>query len=246
MCPVQTVKLVDPLKSGIYTIPIVLSLVASSMISGFLTTKIGYYVPAMLVSPAIMAIGEGLLSTFSQSTPSSKWIAYQFLTGFGLGFGMQTAGLAMQTVLPREDVSIGLAINFFAQQLGGAVFVSVGQTILSNLLVHRLAGVSGLDPAEIVGSGATELGKVVPPQYMQLVIEAYNYACTRIFLCGLGLTFAALLSAFGVEWRSIKKGKQGPPGGHGGPGGPAAAKGPAPPEVPGEAKAEPAGLPKKE
>jgi MFS family permease len=231
---VQTVKLVDPLKSGIYTIPIVLSLVAASMVSGFTTAKIGYYVPAMLVSPAIMAVGEGLLSTFSQSTPSSKWIAYQFLTGFGLGFGMQTAGLAMQTVLPKEDVSIGMAINFFAQQLGGAVFVSVGQTILSNLLVSRLAGLSGLDPTEIVGSGATDLAKVVPPQYMELVIQAYNYACTRIFLCGLGLTFAALLSALGVEWRSIKKGKQGPHGGPSGPGGPATAgaKGPTNPEPP--------------
>lgn len=235
---VQTVKLVDPLKSGIYTIPIVLSLVASSMVSGFLTTKIGYYVPAMYVSPAIMAIGEGLMSTFNPSTPSSRWIAYQFLTGFGLGFGMQTAGLAMQTVLPREDVSIGLAINFFAQQLGGAVFVSVGQTILSNLLVSKLQGVvPGLDPSTIVGSGATDLVKVVPPQYMDVVIHAYNYACTRIFLCGLGLTFAALLSVLGVEWRSIKKGKQGPPGGPGGPPAAAGPKGPA--AADGERKAEP-------
>lgn len=245
MHPVQTVKLVDPLNSGIYTIPIVLSLVASAMISGFFTAKIGYYVPAMYVSPAIMAIGEGLMSTFNPSTSSSKWIAYQFLTGFGLGFGMQTAGLAMQTVLPREDVSIGLAINFFAQQLGGAVFVSVGQTILSNLLVSRLQGVPGLDPSEIVGSGATDLVKVVPPEYMDLVIQAYNYACTRIFLCGLGLTFAALLSALGMEWKSIKKGRQGP-GGPGGPGGPAAAGPKEPATVGQEKKAETPALPNKE
>jgi MFS family permease len=224
------------------------------MMSGFLTTKIGYYVPAMIACPAVMAIGEGLLSTFSPSTPSSKWIAYQFLTGFGLGFGMQTAGLAMQTVLPREDVSIGVAINFFAQQLGGAVFVSVGQTILSNLLVHKLSGVSGLDPSEIVGSGATELAKVVPPQYIQLVIDAYNYACTRIFLCGIGLTIAALLSAFGMEWKSIKQGRQGPPGGPGGPKGPGGpggvagpgAKGPSGPEAPVGTKVDTEAVAKKE
>jgi hypothetical protein len=216
--PVQTVKLVDPLKSGIYTIPIVLSLVASSMISGFTTAKIGYYVPAMILSPTIMSIGEGLMSTFYPDTPSSKWIAYQFLTGFGLGFGMQTAGLAMQTVLPREDVSIGLAIAFFSQQLGGAVFVSVGQTILSNLLVSKLDGVPGLDAAAIVGSGATDLGRLVPPEFVDLVIEAYNYACTRIFLCALGLSGAALLCALGMEWRSIKKAQPGSPGGPGGPG----------------------------
>jgi len=179
------------------------------MVSGFVTTKIGYYVPAMYISPIIMAIGEGLLSTLSRTTPSSKWIAYQFLTGFGLGFGMQTGGLAMQTVLPAEDVSIGLAIMFFAQQLGGAVFVSVGQAILSNLLVSRLKGLPGLDAGAIVSAGATELAKVVPPQFMDVVIEAYNYALTRIFLCAVGLTGAALLAVVGVEWRSIKKGQPG-------------------------------------
>lgn len=201
----------------------ILSLVVASIVSGALTTKIGYYVPAMIVSPAVMAVGEGLMSTFNASTPSSKWIAYQFLTGFGLGLGMQTAGLAMQTVLPREDVSIGLAINFFAQQLGGAVFVSVGQAILSNFLVSRLKGIPGLDAGSIVGAGATELAELVPPQYLDLVIQAYNYACTRIFLCAMGLTFAALLSALGMEWRSIKRRQPGSPGG---PGGPAAAVGP--------------------
>jgi hypothetical protein len=150
----------------------------------------------------------------------------------------------MQTVLPREDVSIGLAINFFAQQLGGAVFVSVGQTILSNLLVSRLQGIPGLDPRDIVGSGATNLVKLVPPEYMARVIQAYNFACTRIFLCGIGLTIAALLSALGVEWRSIKKGRQGP-GGQAGPGGLPAA-GPKGPTTAGEEKAESQAIPNKE
>lgn len=204
-------KQVNPLRSGVYTIPIVLSLVVASIVSGGITTKIGYYVPAMLISPSILAVGEGLLSTFSPSTPSSRWIAYQFLTGFGVGFGMQSSGLVVQTVLPREDVPVGLAISFFMQQLGGAVSASIGQSILSNVLVSRLAGVPGLDPAAIVRSGATDLARVVPPQDMQLVVQAYNYACTRIFLCGLGFALAALLSALGVEWRSIKKGRQGPP-----------------------------------
>jgi len=227
----QTVKMVNPMDSGIYTLPLVLSLVVSSIIAGIVTQKIGYYVPSMLIAPAIMSIGEGLMTTFNPDTPSSQWIAYQFLAGFGLGFGMQTSGLAIQTVLPREEVSAGIAINFFVQQLGGAIFTSVGQTILSNLLGSKLAGVPGLGGKIIVSEGATSLVHLVPPEYVSVVIDAYNYSCQRVFMCSLGLAFAALLCAFGMEWRSIKKGRNGqdvpagaPPGagasGSVGPGGP--------------------------
>ncbi|KAK0630757.1 major facilitator superfamily domain-containing protein [Bombardia bombarda] len=209
----QTVKQVEPIKSGIYTLPLVLSLVISSIMSGIGTGKIGYYVPSMLLAPSIMSIGEGLMSTFNRDTPTSHWIAFQFLAGFGLGFGMQTSGLAIQTVLPKEDMSAGIAVNFFVQQLGGAVFTSVGQTILSNLLVSRLSGIPGFHPGAVVNEGATDLEKAVPPEYVDQVIDGYNYACQRIFLTAMGLAFASLICAFGMEWRSVKKGRngQGPP-----------------------------------
>ncbi|KAK4217782.1 MFS aflatoxin efflux pump [Rhypophila decipiens] len=235
----QTVKLVDPLKSGIYTLPLVLSLVVSSIVSGIGTTKIGYYVPSMLLAPAIMSIGEGLMSTFDRDTPASHWIAFQFLSGFGLGFGMQTSGLAIQTVLPKEDVSAGIAINFFVQQLGGAVFTTVGQTILSNMLVSRLSDIPGVSADKIVGEGATDLVKLLPAEFKDRAIDAYNYACTRIFLAAMGLAFASLLCAFGMEWKSIKKGRQGPPGGGGPPG--TGAGGPrGPPAANSNAASEPA------
>jgi MFS family permease len=208
---VQAVQGVDPVKSGLYTIPLVLSIVVSSIISGAGTQKIGYYVPSMILCPCIMAIGLGLLSTLEPGTGSSHWIAYQFLVGFGLGFGMQTVNLAVQTVLPKEDIPTGIAISFFSQQLGAAIFISVGQSILSNLLVSLLSNIPNLDPDMIINSGATELHSVVPPQFLDLVIAAYNYACTRIFLAGTGLSMATLLAALCMQWRSIKKEKRGPP-----------------------------------
>lgn len=204
---VQATKGVDPVKSGVYTIPLVLSLVVASIVSGAGTQRIGYYTPFMIASPCIAAVGEGLLTTLTPEAGSNCWIGFQFLTGFGVGLGMQSVGLAVQATLPREDVSTGIAITFFAQQLGGAVFVSVGQTILSTLLVEQLSGVPGLDPMSIVKTGATELRHVVPSQFFGRVVDAYNVAITRIFYCALALALAQLVSALFVEWRSIKKPK---------------------------------------
>jgi hypothetical protein len=209
LLPVQTVKSASSVQSGIDTIPLLLSMVVAGFVSGGLTQKIGYYVPSMFFCGIIMSVGNGLMGTFRPDTGSSHWIAFQFLSGFGLGCGMQTGGLAMQTVLPKELVSTGVALNMFAQQLGGAIFTSVGQNILSNLLVQGLEGVPGLEAAQIVQQGATDLLDIVPQQDVPLVIEAYNYGLTRVFLAAMGLTLAALLCAGGMEWRSIKKGKQG-------------------------------------
>lgn len=219
----QTVKLVNPLSSGIYTLPLVLALVASSILNGIGTQKLGYYVPSMLLSPSLMAIGQGLLSTLNRGSSQGEWVGYQFLSGFGLGMGMQTGSLAVQTVLPPGDLSIGVALIFFSQQLGGAVFTTVGQTILSNLLVSKLAGIPGINPEEVVKQGATDLIKIVPSQDIDLVICIYDYTLTKIFLAAMGLAFAALLCAAGMEWKTIKKGGPGGPGGPpGGPAGPAA------------------------
>nr|XP_036583299.1 MFS aflatoxin efflux [Colletotrichum truncatum]KAF6792275.1 MFS aflatoxin efflux [Colletotrichum truncatum] len=203
----QAVQGASPVDSGINTLPLVLSIVASSIVSGGMTQKIGYYVPSMILCPCIMAVGLGLMSTFQPGISSAHWIGYQFLTGFGLGFGMQTVGLAVQAVLPKEDVSTGVSISFFAQQLGASVFVSVGQSILSNMLVSELSGIPGLPAQTIVKIGATNLHKVVPSQFLDVVVQAYNYACTRIFLAGMGLSFATLICALCMEWRNIKKGK---------------------------------------
>lgn len=192
--------------------PVVLSLVVASFVSGFITQRIGYYVPTMILCPCIMSVGLGLMSTFQLDTGSSQWIGYQFLCGFGLGLGMQTSGLVVQRILPFSDVPIGIALMFFVQQLGGCIFVTVGQTILSNLLVSELTGVPGIDSSQIINQGATKLASVVAPGNIVLVQRAYNSACTRIFLASMGLAFGALLSSLGMEWKSIKKGKNGQDG----------------------------------
>lgn len=106
---VQVVQGASAVDSGIYTLPLVLSLVVASIIAGGITTKIGYYVPAMLLSPCMLAIGQGLMSTFRVNESSSHWVGYQFIAGFGLGLGMQAPGLASQSKYQKQMASLFLS-----------------------------------------------------------------------------------------------------------------------------------------
>jgi len=192
-------------QAGIRSLPLVLGLVVMGIIVAVFTQKVGYYVPGMLAAPVLCSIGGGLLSTLHPSSGQGKWLGYQALYGFGIGCGFQSSMIPAQTVLSRSDVPLGVSLMFFMQQLGGAVFLAVGQNVFSNKLVESLSGVAGLDPQVIVNTGATDLQQVVPPAEMDAVVEAYSYALTRVFLLAAVLSAVMLLGAAVVEWKTIKK-----------------------------------------
>ena len=207
----QAVKGMTAIHSGIATLPIVMSLVVASFVSGFITIKTGYYVSQVIACTIIMSIGAGLLTTLKVDTGHSLWIAYQFIYGFGLGLGMQQAGMAAQTCLAKKDVMTGVALMFFMQGLGGAVFVSVGQTVFSQSLVKKLSAVTNVSPALILHTGATDIRNIVPPQYLDKVLLAYNGALSDTFKVSLACVCLTVVTGLTMEWKSVKKAKQGGP-----------------------------------
>lgn len=198
---------VSPLQSGINTLPFVISMVLASILNGGITAKIGYYVPSMLLCPAIMATGLGLMSTLRVGESVARWAGFEILAGAGLGLGMQASSLAAQAVLAKPDIPTGIAIMFFAQQLGGAIFTSVGQNLLSNTLAAGLAGIPGIiavDPGQIGQIGAADILSVVPPEHQPQAREVYNHALQRIFLCGTGVACVGILAALAMEWKNVR------------------------------------------
>ncbi|SPO03295.1 related to aflatoxin efflux pump AFLT [Cephalotrichum gorgonifer] len=206
----QATKGDTALDAGIHSIPLVLSLVLIGIPAAVLTQKIGYYVPVMLFGPILASIGAGMLSTLAPGSPMSHWIGYQVLYGLGLGCAFQSSSLVAQTVLPRKDVPIGLALGFFMQQLGGAVSVAIAQNIFATKLVDGLSGVAGLDAHGVVNIGATNLRSVVPAEDLNFVLGVYSNALTRTFLLAAALSASGLLSALLLEWKSIKGDKEKP------------------------------------
>ncbi len=195
------------MQAGIRTIPLVVSLVVFGIATAVFTQKIGYYVPAMLLSSLLCAVGAGMLSTLKPSAGASKWIGYQVLFGLGVGAGQQAPSLVPQKVLRRADVPLGTALMFFMQMLGGAVFLAVSQNIFANQLVDSLRGIAGLDAQAIINTGATALRSIVPASELGVVLNAYSYALTRAFILAAALSACMLLASLLVEWKSIKDNK---------------------------------------
>lgn len=182
-----------------------LSVVVGSVLSGIINSKIGYYTPLAIIGSCIMSVGAGLLTTFQVNTSEGKWIGYQILYGIGVGSCFQTPNLAVQSVLPKADVPMGLALMLFSQLLGAAVFVAVGESVLGNQLERRLSGISGFDSSLITSSGATSLLSSLSADVMETALGAYNEALRRVFQAGLIASCFTILGTVTLEWKSVLK-----------------------------------------
>jgi hypothetical protein len=178
----------------------------NKLINNFLVTILGYYVPAMVLGGVIFSIGAGLLHTFMVDTTHFKWIGYQILIGVGNGMITQQPLIAIQAVLQQEDMPIGTAMIVFFQSFGGALFLSIGQCVFNNKLIHNLEAVLPLDinPATVLQSGATTLKEIVPLDLLPKVLVAYNSALDATYILSIVMGIIACLASCGMEWVSVK------------------------------------------
>ena len=140
--------------------------------------SVGYYIPFILGGTVLFAVGSGLITTFEVHMPFGKRFGYQVLTGMGAGVGIQIPTLAVQTVLPLEDVHIGTSCVLFFLTVFSALSVSVDQTVFQNGFIreaHR--PVPEIDPRLILSSGVTLLRDLLEKlgfiDKLPLVLEAY-------------------------------------------------------------------------
>jgi EmrB/QacA subfamily drug resistance transporter len=209
----QAIKGASAIKSGIMNLPMVIGLAITSVLAGILTKKIGYYVPWMILSSILTAIGAGLISTFTPHTAHSAWIGYQALFGLGLGLGLQQALVAAQTVLARKDVPTGASLMMVSQNLGGAVFISVGNNLLDSQLAKGLAPIPGINIDAVTKIGATDLRAMIPSSKLSQVLVAYNAALRATFYLVTALACVTIFGSLAMKWTSIKVAQKKPPNG---------------------------------
>lgn len=201
----QAIKGDSAIRSGLSTLPLLLSLVVGTISSGATVSRVGVYKPFMILSAILVPIGAGILSLLKPTTNHSEWIGFQVLFGFGVGVGFQQPNVAAQTVLPRADVPTGIAVIFFALGLGATVSVAIGQSILDNRLISGLSGIKGFDPHKIVDVGATQLRNVLPARFLPQVLQVYNNALRDVFYISVAFGSMAIFGALGIEWKNIQK-----------------------------------------
>ncbi|OQE35444.1 hypothetical protein PENCOP_c013G00888 [Penicillium coprophilum] len=202
----QSIKGATATKSGIMNLPSIISVVVVSVLSGTLVTVFGYYNPIMILASVSLSVAAGLLTTLKVDSGAGEWIGYQILMGIGVGLGMQQPFILVQNVLADEDVPTGTAVATFAQTLGGAIFISVGQNVFQNQLKKAIHTEDPLvDIAKVLAAGTTTLRQKLPVEQLPAVLRSYNTAITQAFYVSVALAVLSIFGTIALEWKSVKK-----------------------------------------
>jgi MFS family permease len=203
----QAIKNATPIASGVDYLPLILINTVAILLSGVLTTHTGYYLPSIWVSSLLMPIGAGLLTRLRVDSSAAHWVGYQILFAIGSGFGLQQPFVTAQTVLPLHEISTGVAVMLFAQLGGGAIFVSVAQSVFTSELVKRVGelGIAELNPKELTSLGATQFRSVVPTEQLDTVLLAYNASLVQVYKIGLIMACLSVIGPLGMKWVNAKR-----------------------------------------
>lgn len=201
----QIVRGYSPAKSGYMMLPIIMGATIGSLIHGAGTSAFGYYTPFMLFASIMMPIAAGLITTFKINTSLVQLIMYTALSGLAYGIGFSGPQNAVQTVLPAEDVPLGLSVMLFAQSFGPAVAIAIAQVLFTNQLSTNLSGlVPGLSPANIENNGLTEIVTSVPPAKIKEVLMGVDESLIQTWYLVVGLACTTIVGSSLIEWRSVK------------------------------------------
>jgi EmrB/QacA subfamily drug resistance transporter len=229
----QGVLGISATNSGLILTPMMLALVASSIISGQLVSRIGTYKWAAITGMVLATIGAALLLRLNVQSSYLDMITAMIVLGLGLGFSMSLYTLIVQNALPTKIGQATSTLTFF-RQIGGTVSLAAMGSVLSsayspafhNALSAQLKRIIPTqtvsffnNPNVLLDANAqhsiaqkfTAFGAQGPALFNQLM-EAVKVGLTQsihdIFLLSLGLMMIALVAVFFLKEIPMRGGQE--------------------------------------
>lgn len=203
----QAIQDVSAIQSGINMIPYFVTNAAFSLVAAGFVSAVGYVTPPAVVGSAIGTVGLGLLTLLRVDSTTAEWLGYEILTSAGFGLSIQQGFTAVQTVLEGDDMAMATAAVVASQSLGGAVFLSVGNSIFQNQLLKATADrvLADIDIKRLIDDGAAAFRHLVRADDLPALLDIYNKALTIVFTASIPLGGLAALIACFIQWKSVKK-----------------------------------------
>lgn len=193
-------------RAGVMSLPLIVGLTISSLLSGALTTAVGYYFPFLYATTFLAPVAAGLLSTLDLDASLAKLLSYQALLGFAVGLGIQAPQVAVQTVLSAKETTIGIAIVQFFSQMAPVLFLSASATLFRNRLaaeVDQFAPATNVTTLEHMG--LSDIRRRIGGDRLKDVLFGYDKAVTQTLYLPVVLTCLTVLGTLTMERISVKK-----------------------------------------
>lgn len=192
--------------SGLRTLPMVVGLLITAVVSGGVVGRTGKYKVFPIAGSAIIAVGLYLLSRMDENTSILVTSIYIFILGLGIGLIMQVLVLVVQNTASYEDLGTATSAITFFRTLGMSFGTAVMGTLYSNQLKSNLPG--ALMQARVADPtiAATPAKLHALPETQRLpIVHAYAETLQHVFLWVVPVAILAFVIALFLPQRPMRE-----------------------------------------
>jgi EmrB/QacA subfamily drug resistance transporter len=231
----QFVRGTSATESGYQLMPLLIGLIGSSMLSGYLVSRTGRYKALLVGGIAVSAVGLGLMSGIHATTDLPVLWAWMFVAGVGIGPTLAVFTIVVQNAVPFDRLGVATGNLTFFRQIGGTVGLAIAGTMFGDTIrdqvpvqltnagvpaqfVQQFAGHGGFRSDEFTGVGnlGQQILASIPEQFRATVEpvvpnivtgihEAFSIAVATTFIAGIGAAIIAVVAALFIPELPLRR-----------------------------------------
>ncbi|CVK91301.1 probable DHA14-like major facilitator; ABC transporter [Fusarium mangiferae] len=203
----QFIKGDGALEAGVRLLPLIMFMVAVSMLNGFLMPRYGLIPVWYIGGSALALIGSALMYTIDETTSNGKVYGYNILVGAGAGCYIVAGFAIMQSLVPTNEIANAVGAMTISQDLGMVLFLAISGSLFHNVAVDKVGNalptaseaeignlIAGTSSAVFKALSEDEKAVVIPEiaSAMKSIWAFFMAAAALSFVCACPLVKANL------------------------------------------------------
>ncbi len=134
----QVVEGFSPTNSGLAALPLMVGLIFSSIVSGFLVSRTGRYKWLLVGSITLMGLATLFMTQLTKDTPVPIVWLWMLLAGLGVGPTFSVFTIVIQNAVPFQQLGVATSNLTFFRQIGGTIALAFVGTIFATSFQEQL------------------------------------------------------------------------------------------------------------
>lgn len=201
----QSVKSASPIHSGLYILPLTLCEAFMGIVSGVVIHMTGRYQELIWTGMAMLTLGFGLYIYIDASTPLGAILGLEVIEGLGAGMLFEPPLIALQALVPQDDVATATATLGFIRNLATSMSIVIAGVVIQNSMSQRsgdlrAAGLSSQLLSEFTGGDAAanveRVSQIQDAGQRRAVQEAFAFSLQRTWILMTAMAAFGLVASF--------------------------------------------------
>lgn len=198
----------SPIHTGLALLPVMLTLVPGSIITGVLITRWNGYRWPIWSGWVVTTIACGLSTMWNADTSIGIWVVTLILLGFGHGAVLNAQNFASQAICNDGEEAAAAAMYGFLRHFGTALGVGIGGSAFQNIMALKLSWTDLPDGAEIAKNAEAfivQLLEMPASPQKTTIVDGYVFGFQGVYRVYLGISAVAFLISLTIKHYDMNK-----------------------------------------